>query len=125
MQLKDKHIWIADMGASARTTPHKKGLTNIRKPTEADSITVGNGVTESAGIIGDLRGVMCDTHGNELMEATMTDVTVLPNGGFNLFSVTKLQKAGWLLRGDDKSIELTKGERKIRFDIVIPTAKGM
>ena len=57
----------------------------------------------------------------------MTDVTLLPTiGGFNLFLITKLQKTGRLLHGDDdKCIKLMKGGKSIRFDIAIPMAKGM
>jgi len=55
----------------------------------------------------------------------MKDVTYLPTGHFNLFSVTKLTKAGWQLHADLKQLWLTKDQNKIVFDIVIPTPKGM
>ena len=106
--LKDENVWIADTGASVHTSPHKLGMVNLRQPSASDAITVGNGTTESAGMIGDLPGTVCDKFGNEQMTATIKDITILPNGEFNLFSVTKLQKDGWLLRGDSTCIELTK-----------------
>jgi hypothetical protein len=43
-------------------------------------------------------------HGGELMKSTMQTVTHLPTGKFNLFSLTKMQKSGWLLHGNDKAI---------------------
>ena len=123
--LKDRDIWIADTGASVHTTPHKYGMENLKTATPADAITVGNGTTENTGVIGDLPGVICDKYDNELANAKMTNVTVMPNGGFNLFSVTKMQKDGWLLHGDSTCIELSKGEARIKFDIAIPTARGL
>ena len=64
-------------------------------------------------------------YGNELANAKMTDVLVMSNGGFNLFSVTKMHKDGWLLCADFTCIELTKGGASIKFDVTIPTGKGM
>jgi len=55
----------------------------------------------------------------------MKDVTYLPTGHFNLFSVTKLTKDGWKLHADLKQLWLTKDQNKTVFDIVIPTPKGM
>ena len=41
-----------------------------------------------------------------------------------MFILTKIQKEEWKLHGDDKSICLTKGSRKVVFDIVINTPRG-
>ena len=43
---------------------------------------------------------------------------------FNLFSLTKMQRSGWKLIGDDKAIMLVKNGVEIKFDIVIPTKEG-
>jgi hypothetical protein len=44
---------------------------------------------------------------------------------FNLFSLTKRQKAGWLLNRDSEKIWITKGEHKIVFNIRIETPEGL
>jgi hypothetical protein len=49
----------------------------------------------------------CDKHGNELGVSELTDMTYLPNGKFNLFSLSKMQMNGWLLRGNKEMIWLT------------------
>jgi hypothetical protein len=86
---------------------------------------MGNGKSESASSIGKLTGTLCNMHGGELMKSTMQAVTQLPTGKFNLFSLTMMQKSGWLLHGDDKAIWLTKGKNKITCNIIIPTPEGM
>jgi hypothetical protein len=55
----------------------------------------------------------------------MQAVTHLPTGKFNLFSLTKMQKSGWLLHGNNKAIWLTKEGSNITFDIIILTPEGM
>jgi hypothetical protein len=55
----------------------------------------------------------------------MTDVTVLPTAKFNLFSVTQMLKKGWELRGNDQAMSIVNGDKEVRFDIQIPTPKGM
>jgi hypothetical protein len=86
---------------------------------------MGNGKSESASSIGKLTGTLCNMHGGELMKLTMQAVTHLPTGKFKLFSLTKMQKSGWLLHGDGKAIWLAKGENKTTFDIIIPIPEGM
>jgi hypothetical protein len=69
--------------------------------------------------------MMCDKCGNELHEATLQDVTHLPDGKFNLFSLSKLLKQGWKLTGDKMSIKLAKDTQEMVFDVVVPTTKGL
>ena len=52
-------------------------------------------------------------------------MTLNPNGTYNLFSVTKRMKDGWKLYGDDTVLGLKKGSRKVDFDIVMNTPKGL
>ena len=85
---------------------------------------MANGTKESSTKIGDLSGVICDKEGKEVSEATMIDVAYLPGGHFNLFSCSRLQQEGWNMHGNKEAITMTKGNAKITFDIVIPTAKG-
>jgi hypothetical protein len=49
----------------------------------------------------------------------------LPTGKFNLFAVSKMQMNGWELHGNDKMIWMTKGEHKVKFNIIVPTNKGL
>jgi hypothetical protein len=90
-----------------------------------DSITVGDGTNVKASKAANIRGMMCDKHGNELHEATLQDVTHLPDGKFNLFSSSKLLKQGWKLTGDKMNIRLAKDAQETVFDIVAPTTKGL
>jgi hypothetical protein len=122
--LKDPNVWIGDTGATVHQTCHDIGLINSKKATESDSITMGNGSTESAVKMSDLKGTICDKHGREVSTATMTEVTYLKNGHFNLFSIPRMLKQGWKLGGDDEKIWLHKGAAKLVFDIKIPTPKG-
>jgi hypothetical protein len=46
----------------------------------------------------------CDKHGNEFGISELVEVTYLPNGKFNLFSIMKMQMNGWKLHGNDKMI---------------------
>jgi hypothetical protein len=122
--LSDPNVWIGDTAATVHTTPHFQGAINKRDATTEDSITVGNGNTESASKIADVPGVMCDKCGNELSHGTMKNVTLLPTGKFNLFSISKMLTLGWTMGGDKTAIWITKGSMKIVFDIIIPTPKG-
>jgi hypothetical protein len=94
-------------------------------PTAKDSVTMGNGKSESASSIGKLTGTLCNKYGDKLLKSTMEAVTHLPTGKFNLFSLTKMQKNGWLLHGNAKAIWLTKQDTTIMFDIIIPTPEGI
>jgi hypothetical protein len=86
---------------------------------------MGNGSQENAMEIADIVGTICDKQGNELVIGKMTDVTVLPTAKFNLFSVTQMLKKGWELRGNDQAMSIVNGDKEVRFDIQIPTPKGM
>jgi hypothetical protein len=61
----------------------------------------------------------------ELGMATLSDVVYLLTGRFNLFSLTKMAQAGWILGGDPEEIWLTKESHHLSFDNVIPTPKGV
>ena len=57
-------------------------------------------------------------------EVIITDVSHLPEGNFNLFSVTRLQKKGWTLTEIADYIKLQKGKKSLLFNMVINTPKG-
>jgi hypothetical protein len=61
---------------------------------------------------------------NQLGEVTITDVSHLPEGDFNLFSLTRLQKKGWTCSGNVEFIKLQKGGNSLLFNIVVNAPKG-
>jgi hypothetical protein len=101
--LLDPNVWIADTGASVCMTPHQKGLINVRAANTAAMITMGSGSAESASEIGTLPGTVCDQYGNELKKVGIKEVSYLPKGTFNLFSLTQMTAKGWIMGGSDKS----------------------
>jgi hypothetical protein len=124
--IEDPEIWIADSGTTSHTTPHSMGMVNLYKAEAGDTITMGNGWdTETASMIGEVPGMMCDHHGNQVGPVRLGEVKLLPNGKYNLFSVTKLMKNGWSMSGDKTGMRLVKDGMKIVFDIVIPTKEGI
>jgi hypothetical protein len=86
---------------------------------------MGNGDSESATVIGTLPGTVCDQYGNELNKVAIENVSYLPNGTFNLFSLTQMILKGWVMGNNKTSIWIEKGRNKVTFDLVIPTPKGM
>ncbi len=59
----------------------------------------------------DIPHVHFDKDGAQVGEVIITDVSHLPEGNFNLFSVTRLQKKGWTLTGNADYIKLQKGDK--------------
>jgi hypothetical protein len=124
--LDNPNVWIGDTGASVHMTPHRSGMHNVKKAKHVDAITMGNGKSEEdAAVIGSIDGKLCDKNGNVLNDAKIIDVTHLPKAKYNLFSITKLQNDGWTLGGNADAIWLTKGDVEIKFNIKIPTPKGV
>jgi hypothetical protein len=58
-----------------------------------------------------------DPYATKLSQMKQTDVSHLPSGKFNLFSLKKMQKEGWLLNGNQDAIWLTKGDNTVIFDM--------
>jgi hypothetical protein len=123
--LEDPNIWVGDTGATVHMTPHRQGMTNLKTASGQDAVTMGNGQSKSGSQIGDIPGTVCDKTGTTVSSATIQAALYLPSAMYNLFSITKLQREGWSLHGDEKCLRLTKGSATITFDILIPTAKGM
>jgi hypothetical protein len=115
--LMDPNVWITNLAAMVHTTAHKQGFHMLMEATNADSITMGNGIAKKASLVGKLTGTMCNKNGIELVH--------LPTEQFNLFSLKKMTQQGWILGGDAKEIWLMKSKQRLSFDIAIPTPKGM
>ena len=65
-----------------------------------------------------------DKNGQEVQQLVLTDVTVTPEGSYNLFSLTKRMKNGRELFGDSTKLGIRKGDKEVIFDIVINTRMG-
>ena len=60
------------------------------------------------------------------MPIIMQDVMYVPDGRYNLFSITKMIKGGWKLQGSmDEGITLTKDDKEIYFRQKVHTTKGV
>jgi hypothetical protein len=96
--LKRSDMWIADSGASNHVTFSDRGCRNKRMATGLTHGIVGNSVLPKCEL--DIPCVHFNKDGAQLGEVIITDVSHLPEGNFNLFSVTRLQKRGWTLTGN-------------------------
>ena len=120
--LESPNFWIADTAASVHVTPHKTGMSNVRSATHR--IAMGNKTQSTTSQAGDIVGMLCNRYGDDLNRAKLDQVAIIDKG-FNLFSCTKLMRAGWLLGGDKDSIWLSLGKKRIVFDVPISTQKGV
>ena len=84
---------------------------------------MGQGDGSHVSVLGDIPGDLVTRYGEPKGTATLKGVSHVPNANFNLLSLTKRMREGWQLGGKKKSIWLKNSERRIDFDIVIPTRK--
>jgi hypothetical protein len=99
-----------------------KGCRNKKNATGSIHRIVGNSVLPKCEL--DIPCVHFDKDGAQVEEVLVTDVSHLPEGNFNLFSVQRLQKKGWTLTGNADYIKLQKGGKSLLFNIVINSPKG-
>jgi hypothetical protein len=118
--LNDPNVWIANTAALCDSTPHSRGAENVRKGN--CGVIFGDGKNNEAE---EIFGVIMDKNGNEILSARLQNVKHVKSAKFNLFSLTKRQKDGWLLSGDSEAISIMKGGLKIVFDIRIETPEGL
>jgi hypothetical protein len=102
--VKRTDIWIADSGASNHVLLSDKGCRNKRIATGSTHGIVGGSVLPKCQL--DIPCVHFDKDGAQVGEVIITDVGHLPEGNFNLFSVTRLEKKGWTLTGNADYIKL-------------------
>ena len=122
--LTDPNIWIADTGATTDSTGYEWGVIQTKKGDENDDIVDASGKTMKSSIIGNLPVTKIDCAGKEEGNMTLQDVSVVPTGKYNLFSVTKRLKNGWTMQGDTEALTLSKGKNQVRFDIILNSDKG-
>ena len=124
VNLNSPEVWIGDTGATAHNTAFLIGTTNHREPTSTDGVLGFSGPPAKAKMIVDIP--MKVTGG---MQTEMKDVTYVPSARYNLFSITKMMKAGWLLSGNmNEGLVLTMPNQphiQIRFDEKVYTTKGV
>ena len=75
--------------------------------------------------IGEIKGTTCEKHGVALGTAIMQDVMYVPSGHFNLFFLTNMTKAGWILSANKDRLWFEKGGAKLVFDIIISMPSWM
>jgi hypothetical protein len=104
--LSDLNVWIGDTGgAMQHMTAFKNGMTNICKTGNEDKVTMGNGHVKMTTEIGDMPGVVCNRNGCKVTSTILKDVAIIPpSSGYNLFSLTKLMKTGWIFSGKDNKL---------------------
>jgi hypothetical protein len=101
--LKRSDMWIDDSGASNHVTFSNKGCRK-KNATGLTPGIVGHSVLPKCKL--DIPCVQFDKDGAQVGEMIITDVSHLPEGNFNLFSVTRFQKKGWTLTGNTDYIKL-------------------
>ena len=123
--LQHKETWIGDAAATVDSTNSCTGMTNTVEAGRNQGIAGMNGRNEPAAKIGDMPGAFYNRHGEPQLSATMKRVRSLPTGACNLFSITKRTLEGYVAIADKNGITLTKGDKKIAFDMPVHTNEGM
>jgi hypothetical protein len=123
--LEHPNVWVGDTAASCDSLPHKIGMTNIK--TNDNNITIENGNGSLSEVVGsgELRGTICNKYGMKVGKVKMPDVQLTPGNKYTLFSISKRLKEGWTMMGNAKGMILKKGDQQVKFDLVIPTHKGV
>lgn len=120
--LANPNVWLGDTAASMDSTGHKVGLINLTP--KVISTTGMSGPAVGTEAVGDLAGVVCNKFGEKLKRVRLNQVGYSPKNNYNLFSITKRLKQGWVLGGDGSSIWIEHGDTQLVFDIVINTPNG-
>ena len=80
-------IWIGNTAVMMDMTPHAKGMVGMKKSAKTVSIVMGNKQVENSVAIGDIPGVVCNNQGNQVLPVKMTNIALVPDCAFNLFSI--------------------------------------
>ena len=124
--LLQPNIWIGNTTATMDMTLHAKSMVGMKKSEQTVSIVMGNKQVETSVAIGDIPGVVCDNQGYHVLSVKMTDVALVPDCTFNLFSISKRLKQGLSLAGDVNAMELISPDNthQIKFDLKISMTYG-
>ena len=125
--LQMPEIWIGDSAATTDMTPHRMGMTEVASPQEDLHVVMGNKQVEKSTEVGCISSIVCDNQGNQKFNVKLTDVALVPDCAFSLFSLSKRLKKGWNLHGNADTLILISpdGACKLQFDIKITTPNGV
>jgi hypothetical protein len=76
--LLDPNVWISDTVATVHATPNSSAMIKKSDRNGNDSVTIGNGKSESTEWYGDLPVTLCDMEGNTKGDSKMTHVACVP-----------------------------------------------
>jgi hypothetical protein len=98
-EIKDtKDLWIADTGATCHLTNREDGMINLTSSNK--EIRMGNMSKSTATKQGTLTGVALQVN-KTTSTVILDEVSVVPELGFSLISITKAMKNGCTLSGDE------------------------
>jgi hypothetical protein len=114
-------VWIADTRATSHVTKHKIGGINHRGTTVKTKGFVKESINPELEMV-----ILVKYIGKEGLEikSELKDVQVNKNFSFNLFSMTKMIKKGYLLSGNKKCMKLKKEAYEFMFESIIRTRRG-
>jgi hypothetical protein len=122
--LLDPNVFIADSGAFTHSTGSGIGMVDLQEREMNAGIMMPNGNIMKPSKTGKLPVAVCNKHAGELFNAVVEDVNNVPEQQLNLFTTTKLIKAGQIPGGNTEVLWFTKGNTVIKLDIEIPTKNG-
>ena len=98
-ELCNPDFWIADTGASVHSTSYPDYVHNCCPVTSRDAITAAQGTTMLPDKVGELIGALLEKNGKLQFHLvpTVKEIHVIPQGVFNLWSVTKSLTEGWVM----------------------------
>ena len=121
-EIKEGNIFLGDSGASCHMVHSEDGMTDVKET--KSKVTIRNGHTIPATMIGNLKAKYVDQEGNE-KNIILHDVKVVPDlAPFNLFSMTTALARGFKLGNEGKQIYVQKDGFKLKFDHEIKTKAG-
>jgi hypothetical protein len=120
----DPNFWIAYSGATVHATPNSSAMVKKNEKKCSDTVTMGNGESETTEWYEDLPVAVYDMEGNFKGDSKMTHMAYVPNSKFKLFSLTRMMINNWILGGDENIIWIEKWGNKIVFNIKIMTSTG-
>ena len=124
VNINHPNVWIADTGATTHSTAHLEGAISIREASTVTNIMGVSGPPIQATHEVDIKATK-EEPGIGLHTVVLTDVAYVPNGRYNLFSITKMMNKGWVVTGSiGNGIALQKGANRLTFQEKIQTPKG-
>ena len=80
---------------------------------DSRQITIGDGSNMTIKQTGRWKGNITDKTGNQQL-VILDEVCYVPELKYNLISMTKALKNGWVSSGNDQQLSLSKGDEKIK-----------